>query len=292
MYGANHISGTPTGTVSSQDPNSVFNSGYYYGGEVIPWAGFSNYDKHAIRYLYPAQMAIHSNIVGNKISSQGDKATYYLSNTTSLGFSYHEITWTLTLNGNIVSTYTDSRFQHIFNEPGIYMLKCFAKFSKGSGILTFEKEIEINVYPKISSDQWYVFNAQMNGDRYIKYDLVYKATQPYQVGRIHVLMLYNGTYDLSIYNGDFDWKYDSDYGYVVPTLDYSYHGSYEWFSGVSIEAEQVGVIKAFRHPIYPGYNLSNIEVVNIYETLGTGFGGERRRYSLLWFWDQEYGRIP
>lgn len=50
--GANHISGTPIGTPTSQDPNSVFNSGFYYGG-LIPWAGFSYYDKIAMKKLYP-----------------------------------------------------------------------------------------------------------------------------------------------------------------------------------------------------------------------------------------------
>lgn len=54
-YGAHHIPDTPTGAANNQDPNSVFNSGNFYG-RVIPWNGFSNFDIMALRWLYPAPL--------------------------------------------------------------------------------------------------------------------------------------------------------------------------------------------------------------------------------------------
>lgn len=51
--GAILIPGTPTGNIGNDDPNSVFNSGYYYNFVVQSWSSFSSYDLVAIRYLYP-----------------------------------------------------------------------------------------------------------------------------------------------------------------------------------------------------------------------------------------------
>ncbi|ACU60433.1 M57 family metalloprotease [Chitinophaga pinensis] len=48
------IPGTP-----QSDPSSIMNSGPYNGGVVLPWNGFSTYDKAAIAYLYPWQTYDH-----------------------------------------------------------------------------------------------------------------------------------------------------------------------------------------------------------------------------------------
>ncbi len=118
---ANYIPNTPTGTKNDSDPTSVFNSGDFYR-DVIPWVGFSSYDKIAIHYVYPLQLSIQGNDVVDTLFSY----TY----TTDLNASgSYTLEWDLP--SGVRCTYSNDNKAAMLKFPsiGTYEIKCRAVYN-------------------------------------------------------------------------------------------------------------------------------------------------------------------
>ena len=272
--GAIHIPGTPTGSNYDSDPNSVFNSGSYNNGVVIPWNGFSNYDKIAIRYIYPLKL----NITGYEYADLKDTYSYTTSFTQSRPF---QIEWDIPSGAQCTYSYNQT-IQLKFSSPGTYNIKCRAVYDNYATNWTV-KSIEVFDIPY--DNLWQISNLKTHtnsGNNQVSYDLVRKQTSyPYfDLSLLEIILLYNGTYNNSMYSGD--WSWTNDHGqYVIPTTVLPQHGSYDYWA----EPKKVGnlfVKRITSHRIYGNYTDSDIEIAVVYTSVDGDKTNPKRYYEVVY----------
>lgn len=152
IYGANHIAGTPTGTVSSKDSHSVFNSSLFYGGDVVSWSSFSYYDLIAIRTLFPVPYDKWYRVSKNR-PSYLNKDRYCYNKSAYFNAYPYTFTYTIRLYADGNSSGTEGIAQVKYREiSGYQFFEAYAETEYNEGILTynlFGSFINLALYPNI-----------------------------------------------------------------------------------------------------------------------------------------------